>query len=151
MTYTEIHTLAARGDPLPPFQPMPDRACYESLCCLRRLYELAVLDEKAVRVRKQEIRRAHEEAAEAFGQYIAVARAYSGNSRAAGQAVREMVRALEGGNADYVLAGRRGDRQADERQRDAGRIAEKGGGSGGAVRRRAQRKGSGIMTISTRG
>ena len=101
MTYTEIHTLAARGDPLPPFQPMPDRACYESLCCLRRLYELAVLDEKAVRVRKQEIRRALEEAAEAFGQYIAVARAYSGNSRAAGQAVREMVRALEGGNADY--------------------------------------------------
>lgn len=101
MTYAEIHTLAAHGDPLPPFQSLPDRACYESLCCLRRLYEITGLDEKAVRVRKQEIRRAHEEAAEAFGQYIAVARAYSGNSRAAGQAVREMVRALEGGNADY--------------------------------------------------
>lgn len=30
MTYAEIHTLAAHGDPLPPFQSLPDRACYGS-------------------------------------------------------------------------------------------------------------------------
>ena len=101
MTNAEIHTLAAHGDPLPPFQSLPDRACYESLCCLRRLYEITGLDEKAVRVRKQDIRRAHGEASEAFRQYMAVYRTYSDNSRAAGQAVREMVQALEGGNADY--------------------------------------------------
>lgn len=101
MTYAEIHTLAAHGDPLPPFQSLPDRACYESLCCLKHLYELTGLDEKTVRVRKQDIRRAHEEAAQAFRQYMAVYRAYSGNSRAAGQAVREMAQALEGGSPDY--------------------------------------------------
>ena len=77
MTYAEIHTLAAHGDPLPPVQSLPDRACYESLCCLKRLYELTGLDEKTVRVRKQDIRRAHEEAAQAFRQYMAVYRAYN--------------------------------------------------------------------------
>ena len=101
MTYAEIHTLAAHGDPLPPFMPLPDRACYESLCCLKRQYELTGLDEKAVRVRKQDIRRAHEEAAEAFRQYMAVYREYSDSSRAAGQAVREMAQALADGSPDY--------------------------------------------------
>lgn len=65
-----------------------------------------------------------------------------------------MVRALEGGNADYealfwLAAGVIARLTNDSVM--LGRIAKKGGGSGGAVRRRAQRKGSGIMTISTRG
>ncbi len=74
MTYKEILTLVSKEEPLPLFQALADRLCYESLAKLKAEYELAGVGEKQVKIRKQEIRRAHEEYTEAHRQYLAVYR-----------------------------------------------------------------------------
>ena len=91
MTYKEILMLVSRNEALPPFQTLPDRLCYESLAKLKADYELSGLDEKQVKIRKQDIRRAHEEYTEAYRQYMAVYREYNDNSRKTGGILREIL------------------------------------------------------------
>lgn len=101
MTYAEIHTLVAHGEPLPPFQSLPDLECYESLACLKKLYELTGMNEKTVKCHKQDIRRAHKEAVEAFEQYMAVYREYNDNNRKTGQDIKAILDGLEEENPNY--------------------------------------------------
>lgn len=101
MTYKEILMLVSRNEALPPFQSLPDRLCYESLAKLKADYELSGLDEKQVKIRKQDIRRAHEEYTEAYRQYMAVYREYNDNSRKTGGILREILSGTKEKPQDY--------------------------------------------------
>lgn len=101
MTYGEIHARAAHGEGLPPFASLPDRLCWEWLRTLKAKYERGELDEKGLRRLKQEARLAHAEYTEAFGQYMAVYREYSGNCRENGQAVRAILEGLAAEEPDW--------------------------------------------------
>lgn len=101
MTYADIHTLAARGEALPPFSSLPDRLCYEGLCMLKGKYERGELDEKGLRRLKQEARRSYEEYEGAFRQYMAVYREYCDNSLKTGQDVRAMLEGLKAEKPDW--------------------------------------------------
>ena len=101
MTYREILTLVSKGEPLPLFQTLADRLCYESLAKLKAEYELAGLGEKQVKIRKQEIRRAHEVYTEAHRQYLAVYREYNENCRRVGGEIREILEGLKRPSPDY--------------------------------------------------
>ena len=101
MTYADIHTLAARGEALPPFSSLPDRLCYEELCMLKEKYERGELDEKGLRRLKQVVRRSYEEYDGAFRQYMAVYREYCDNSLKTGQDVRAMLEGLKAENPDW--------------------------------------------------
>ena len=101
MTYKEILSLVGSGDCLPPFQSLPDRMCYESLSKLKSEYELLGLDEKQVRVRKQDIRRAYEESAEAYKQYMGVYAEYNRNSQLCGSMVKQMMEGAKEQDPDY--------------------------------------------------
>ena len=92
MTYKEILMLVSRNEALPPFQTLPDRLCYESLAKLKADYELSGLDEKQVKIRKQDIRRA---------QYMAVYREYNDNSRKTGGILREILSGTKEKPQDY--------------------------------------------------
>ena len=101
MTFQEIHHLVAHGEGLPPFQSLPDRLCYESLAKLKADYELTGADSKLVRIRKQDIRRAHEEFTEAHRQYMAVYKEYSDNCLKTGQDIKAILAGLNAENLDY--------------------------------------------------
>lgn len=101
MTYKEILMLVSRNEALPPFQTLPNRLCYESLAKLKADYELSGLDEKQVKIRKQDIRRAHEEYTEAYRQYMAVYREYNDNSRKTGGILREILSGAKENPRDY--------------------------------------------------
>ena len=101
MTYQELVSLAAHERPLPPFQPLPDRLCYDCLVCLKGEYDRGALDEKQVRTRKMEIRQAHQEATEAFRQYMAVYKAYNNHRVKVGQYIKEILDGLKGPKPDY--------------------------------------------------
>ena len=101
MTYTEIHTLVAHGEPLPLFSSLPDRLCYEGLCMLKEKYEHGSLDEKGLRRFKQEVRLSHEEYTGAFQQYMAVYKEYSDNSMKIGQDMKAILNGLDEKNPNY--------------------------------------------------
>lgn len=101
MTYPEIVSLVSRGEPLPPFQSLPDRLCYGCLATLKTEYEQHGLDEKRVKAGKRDIRRAHEEASEAFRQYMAVYKEYNDNRIRAGGIIRNILAVVTTGNPDY--------------------------------------------------
>ena len=101
MTYPEIVSLVSRGEPLPPFQSLPDRLCYGCLATLKTEYEQHGLDEKRVKTGKREIRRAHEEASEAFRLYMAVYKEYNDNRIRAGGIIRNVLDGVKAGNPDY--------------------------------------------------
>lgn len=101
MTYPEIVSLVSRGEPLPPFQSLPDRLCYGCLAALKTEYEQHGLDEKRVKAGKRDIRRAHEEASEAFRQYMAVYKEYNDNRIRAGGIIRNILAGVTTGNPDY--------------------------------------------------
>lgn len=101
MTYQELVALAAHERPLPPFQALPDRLCYDCLVCLKEEYDRGKLDEKRVRARKLEIRRAHQEAAEAFRQYMAVCKAYNDHRIKVGQYIQEILKGMKDPEPDY--------------------------------------------------
>lgn len=101
MTYPEIVSLVSRGEPLPPFQSLPDRLCYGCLATLKTEYEQHGLDEKRVKAGKRDIRRAHEEASEAFRQYMAVYKEYNDNQIRAGGITRNILAGVTTGNPDY--------------------------------------------------
>ena len=101
MTYPEIVSLVSRGELLPPFQSLPDRLCYGCLATLKTEYEQHGLDEKRVKTGKREIRRAHEEASEAFRLYMAVYKEYNDNRIRAGGIIRNVLDGVKAGNPDY--------------------------------------------------
>lgn len=101
MTYPEIVSLVSRGEPLPPFQSLPDRLCYGCLATLKTEYEQHGLDEKRVKAGKRDIRRAHEEASEAFRQYMAVYKEYNDNRIRACGIIRNILAGVTTGNPDY--------------------------------------------------
>lgn len=101
MTYKEILTLVGKNESLPPFQSLSDRLCYENLAKLKADYELSGLDEKQVKIRKQDIRRAHEEYTEAYQQYMAVYREYNDNSRKTGGKLKEILIGMKEKHQDY--------------------------------------------------
>lgn len=101
MTYPEIVSLVSRGEPLPPFQSLPDRLCYGCLATLKTEYEQHGLDEKRVKAGKRDIRRAHEEASEAFRQYMAVYKEYNDNQIRACGIIRNILAGVTTGNPDY--------------------------------------------------
>lgn len=101
MTYTEIHTLVAHGEPLPLFSSLPDRLCYEGLCMLKEKYEKGSLDEKGLRRFKQEVRLSHEEYTGAFQQYMAIYREYCDNALKSGQDIRNMLEGMEAKDPDW--------------------------------------------------
>ena len=101
MTYPEIVSLVSRGEPLPPFQSLPDRLCYGCLATLKTEYEQHGLDEKRVTAGKRDLRRAHEEASEAFRQYMAVYKEYNDNQIRAGGIIRNILAGVTTGNPDY--------------------------------------------------
>ena len=67
MTYPEIVSLVSRGEPLPPFQSLPDRLCYGCLATLKTEYEQHELDEKRVKAGKREHPLARKIRTEAWG------------------------------------------------------------------------------------
>ncbi len=101
MTYLDIVSFVSRGEPLPPFQSLPDRLCYGCLATLKTEYEQHGLDEKRVKTGKREIRRAHEEASEAFRLYMAVYKEYNDNRIRAGGIIRNVLDGVKAGNPDY--------------------------------------------------
>ena len=101
MTYPEIVSLVSRSEPLPPFQSLPDRLCYGCLAALKAEYEQHGLDEKRVKAGKRDIRRAHEEASEAFRQYMAVYKEYNDNRTRAGGIIQNILNGVTMGNTDY--------------------------------------------------
>lgn len=101
MTYQELVALAAHEQPLPLFQSLPDRLCYDCLVCLKEEYDRGKLDEKRVRARKLEIRRAHQEAAEAFRQYMAVCKEYNDHRVMVGQYIQAILKGMKDPKPDY--------------------------------------------------
>lgn len=101
MTYLDIVSFVSRGEPLPPFQSLPDRLCYGCLATLKTEYEQHGLDEKRVKTGKREIRRAHEEASEAFRLYMAVYKEYNDNRMRAGEIIRNILAGVTTGNPGY--------------------------------------------------
>lgn len=76
MEYQKIMEYAAHGLALP-----KDMLCFEALCRLKYEYEATGLDAEKVRLRKQQIRRAHAQYTEAYRGYLAGMQGYQENIR----------------------------------------------------------------------
>lgn len=92
MIYQQINRLVSREMKLPQCLSLPDILCYEALVKLKYEYEVMGLEAKAVKEKKQKVKKAYDQYQSAYHSYLNGMKEYQRNIKRSGRLRIEIIK-----------------------------------------------------------